>query len=297
MGTQIEMEKLVLSLALFASMDVAGATGCERDTGPALPGNGQIFYMEYPVGSSRWMYVTRDGWIRRYPFPRSELVEADDSWPKWRWHDCRNGYVALEPRREGWENYYMNIRPNGWTDAWRSVRPCSDRWTQFKVLPRSASNPREVRLQYRRRTKHGYTVQIYIPPICEKISTADRACNCGQNEATYTIAHSHGISRTESTEHSETVAGRVMSEIRLGIEAAAELGLSGSGQGELSVSESWKHVFSSTWNRSSTRTLELTVAPGTCKVVESKTAVYGEYEVRSSNVNIIDDVPGKDCSA
>ena len=68
-----------------------------------LPQNGQAFYMETDKYTGRWYYSTPDQWIQKAYHPKDELIDADDNWPMWIWHECgrADGYdlVCIESGR------------------------------------------------------------------------------------------------------------------------------------------------------------------------------------------------------
>ncbi len=291
------MKAVASLLIIWLAKNISANFQCESDKGPRLPQNGQIFYIEAwsdKWETRLWMYpASVTGLIKHGNLPKEELLDAANDWPKWKWHECSDGYVAFESRRKSWHNYYMSIRGDGVMEAWYSANPCSVDWTKFKIEPTPGGSGRRVGLMYKSHANGGYLAELYIPPMCEITVSSHQVCNCGNNNATYTVTHEYGISSTkaESSGLSSTITGEIESAIKLAA-SIPEADLLGGRLG-VAISQSWMHESSKTWTQKSTSVISMIVPPKKELILEYKVAIYGRFNVVSNQQLKFDD--SNDC--
>ena len=167
-----------------------------------LPQDGQAFYMETGKYTGRWHYSTPDQWIQKDYLPKDELIDADDNWPMWIWHDCGqvDGYdtVCIESGR--YPNYWAYISSGvSLAISYSSSKFGSD-WTWTHWYVKKVSTDGYVFLCNFRESPHdpencnyGLSVFIHVPPSC---AGWERIQCCKNLDCTF--SYEQGITRESS---------------------------------------------------------------------------------------------------
>lgn len=204
--------------------------------------------METEKYTGEWRYATPDKWIQTDGHPKDELLEAEDNWPMWIWHECgtEKGYnmVCIESGRTGYSNYWAysdgNFLETYHTNDHRSTYDKQyTRWYIKKQRDdgyvflcnrfKSPGDPRNC--------KTGIKAYIHIPKSC----VGYRRENCCYGIDDCTFQYTYGLKKTEGSKNTFNIGG----ELSRSFEAALDEVISIGGTGKLNLGysrEDWQSL-------------------------------------------------------
>ena len=272
------------------------------------PAEGQVFYIckNCKNGKDQWEYAYQNNhkvkgmdneWItalKLYTMPRAELLMSGKY--KYRIHKCIDGSNVLEYYSQGpgfYQRIYDSIDDREFFI--KSDDPCHD----------SGVEKNQIRFQNGRSIDFfGIDLdeyEMYIPPICEMLSTPKEHCNCRGSAIEHEFITKSGIANRRKT--GSTVSRAEVDEIKSQITAAAKLSdLVSLGESSIdarlskAVSMSWLNELKNVSSEIKIHKAILTVKPGKCTMLYQRIVYYGHYLVAGSNtVGNERDTMGRDC--
>ena len=116
-------------------------------------------------------------------------------------------------------------------------------------------------------------MRIYQPNVSERKAIVFTYDNSGGTTPVHTsFSEKIGVSRTDTTSTSYTISAEMGLEIKSIFSA------------KMSFSATWEQSTSTTWTKETTRTVEVTVNPGTIKKIYQLQGSYGPFDVASNHL-------------
>ncbi|KAK3882236.1 hypothetical protein Pcinc_013376 [Petrolisthes cinctipes] len=231
---------------------------CTIDQGPPEPQDLQVVYLRVPHKKQHWFYPPKGKWtIKSYPHQTRTITEPKDSWPKWIWHDCGEGYVCLESGR--YPNYYLFVNYL-FGSRYGCVRHY---WTpqtspKLKIVSKTQT-PDGLLMEFAYKSggkyqNSGIEAYVYIPPRCEGYKRLGEYNNPGPGNFSFSYTYTTGVARTESRSTTKSFSVGALLEIRKSIVGAGLLGF---------FSKSWTYEQSASSMELETHQISSFVPPGT----------------------------------
>ena len=245
---------------------------------------GQVIYVESLRYRGRWLDAHHSKECRFTETPQSDVIDA--VWAKWIVRDGPNGTIALESMR--YPNNFLDAHHSRICHVTYSTYPYNSSWALWFLEKTPSGNYclRSSRYTDSRLDAHHSgeahvtagsgdwsEMRIYQPDVSESktlIFIYDNSKGTTPVETSYT--EKNGISRTESTSQSTTVSAEMGVEIKSIFSA------------KTSLSSTWEQSSSTTWSSEVSRTVKVSVDPGTIKKIYQLQGTYGPYNVASNQL-------------
>ena len=243
---------------------------------------GQVIYVESLRYRAHWLDAHHSHVCGFTESPQSNVI--DEVWAKWIVREGPDGTIALESLR--YPNHYLDAHDSRTCRVTYSAYFNDDEWALWfledtpsgNVCFRSKRYP-DSRLDSHHSGQPHVTegsgewseMRIYQPDVSESkpcIFIYDNSKGTTPVETSYT--EKTGISRTESQSKSTTITAEIGVEIKSIFSAKS------------SVSTTWQQSTSTTWTSEVTKTVKVTVNPGTVKKIYQLQGSYGPYNIASS---------------
>ena len=246
----------------------------------------QVIYVETYRYRGRWLDAHHTKAARFGRCPESEVV--DHRWTKW---IVRQGperdILALESVR--YSNHFLDAHNTKTCRVTYSSYPYNQDWALWYLEYSSASRKyafRSKRYNDRRLDAHNTKwarvtkgsgewsqMRVYQPDVSERrtlIFTYDNSKGTTPVDTSFT--ETIGISRTDQSGSSYEISGEMGMEIKSIFSA------------KRSLSAIWEQSTSATWSKVTSRTVEVTVDPGTVKEIYQLMGSYGLFDVASNHL-------------
>merc|ERR1719158_1178676 len=180
--------------------------------------------METEKYSGEWRYATPDNYIRTDGHAKDELLEAEDNWPMWIWHDCgtEKGFkmVCIESGRTGYSNYWA-YHDGSFLETYHTYDHRSrydKQYTRWYV--KSHRDDGKVFLCNRfkspgdpRNCNTGINAYIHIPKTC----VGYKIENCCEDIDGCTFQYEHGLKISEGYKNTFSIGGGLSRSFEAGL--------------------------------------------------------------------------------
>ena len=255
----------------------------------------QVIYVESYRYRGHWLDATyATSLFLSYAFPNQRLALFTDSpessvihniWSKWIVRQGPGNTLALESVR--FPNHFLDAHDSGYCLVTYSPYPYNKVWALWYLEYSSGRYAfRSKRYSNSRLDAHDSgtaritagsgiwsQMRIYQPKIAE-IKTLVFTYNNTKGSTPLKVSFTEkiGISRTDTQSSSYTISTEMGLEIKSIFSAKA------------SFSATWAQSTSTTWSKETSRTVEVTVNPGTVKRIYQLQGTYGPFKVSSNHL-------------
>ena len=244
----------------------------------------QVIYVETYRYRGRWLDAHRSKSARFTYCPESEVVH--NTWTKWivRKGPEKNS-LALESVR--YPNHFLDAHRSRSCRVTYSAYPYDKDWALWYLgFASGRSAFRSKRYSDSRLDAHSSgdarvtpgggiwsSMRVYQPDLSDRKALIFVYDNSkGTTPVRTTFSEAIGVSRTDTTSTSYTISSEMGLEIKSIFSAKS------------SHSATWEQSTSTTWSKEISRTVEVTVDPGTVKKIYQLQGSYGPFDVASSHL-------------
>ena len=249
---------------------------CDVCFGRAADYYDQVIYVESLLYRAHWLDAHHSKVARFTQTPESNVVNV--VWPKWKLKKGPDNTILLESVL--YPNHFLDAHHSGTCHVTYSAYPYSHDWAlwymertekgNFAFRSKLYSNSRlDAHHSGEAHITYGSGVwsemRVYQPDVSEErelIFIYDNTCGTSPVDTSYT--EKIGISQTNTQSTSTTISTEIGAEIE-GIFTA-----------KTSVSATWSQSSSSTWSTEQSRTVSVTVNPGTVKKIYQLVGYYNK---------------------
>ena len=243
----------------------------------------QVIYVESYRYRAHWLDAFEIFVARFTASPQSRVI--DHRWAKWVVRQGPGNTLALESVR--YPNHYLDAHHLGQCFVTYTAYPYDKDWALWYLEYSSGRYAfRSKRYWNSRLDAHhsggaGVTwgsgiwsqMRIYQPTISEnKVVVFTYNNSEGTTPVKTSFTETIGISRTDATSSSYTISAEMGLEIKSIFSA------------KFTSSYTWAQSISTTWTKETTRTVEVTVNPGTIKTIYQIQGSYGPFKVASDRL-------------
>ena len=244
----------------------------------------QVIYVESLRYRAHWLDAHHSKIARFTECPQSEVIDKD--WAKWMVKEGPDGTIALESMR--FPNNFLDAHHSRTCYVTYSAFPYDDDWALWYLEKTESGNFcfRSKRYPDSRLDAHHSgearmtpgsgewsEMRVYQPDVSESkdlVFVYDNSKGTTPVKTTYT--EKVGISRTDSFSSSTTIS------TEMGIEIESIF------SANTSLSTTWEQSSSTTWSSEVSKTVEVTVNPGTVKKISQLMGFYGPFQVASNHL-------------
>ena len=243
----------------------------------------QVIYVETYRYRGRWLDAHHSFSARFTQCPQSEVI--DHTWTKWIVREGPGNTLALESVR--YPNHFLDAHHSLSCRVTYTSYPYNKDWALWRLEYSGGRYAfRSVRYSNSRLDAHHSgdarvtagsgiwsQMRIYQPDLGERKALIFVYDNSkGTTPVKTSFTETIGISRTHTQSSSFTVSAEIGLEIKSIFSAKA------------SSSSTWVQSTSTTWSKETSRTVEVTVKPGTIKKIYQLQGSYGPYKVASNHL-------------
>ena len=243
----------------------------------------QVIYVESYRYRAHWLDAHHSFSALFTESPQSDVI--DHVWTKWVVRQGPGNTLALESVR--YPNHFLDAHHSGSCRVTYTSYPYDKDWAlwyleysagRFAFRSKRYSNSRlDAHHSGDARVTEGSGIwsqmRVYQPDLGERkalIFVYDNSKGTTPVETSFT--ETIGISRTDTQSSSYTVSAEMGLEIKSIFSA------------KTSFSATWEQSTSTTWSKETSRTVEVTVNPGTIKKIYQLQGSYGPFEVASNHL-------------
>ena len=279
--TKARMLYLKLSL-LLAAVVIFAQLADVAESGDADKFVNQVIYIESMRYRGKWLDSHHSGWLYFTDSPQREVIKH--IWTKWIVRKGPGNTYHLESVR--YPHHYLDAHHSDHCKATYTSYPANKNWARWYIerkygdvyqfrSDRYRGSRLDAHHSGKAKVTHGSGIwsamRIYQPSIRETRELVFKYDNSHGTTPVHTkFTEKLGISKSTTTTVSATVTAQIGAEIK-GIFSAST-----------SVSPSWQHSSTLTWQKEITMTIEVTVKPGTVKKIYQLQGTYGPYSVFSN---------------
>ena len=243
----------------------------------------QVIYVETYRYRGRWLDAHHSFSARFTQAPQSKVV--DYTWTKWIVRRGPGNTMALESVR--YPNHFLDAHHSGSCRVTYTPYPYNKNWALWYLeyshgryafrSTRYSKSRLDAHHSHDARVTKGRGIwsqmRIYQPNISERkalIFVYDNSKGTTPVHTSYT--EKIGVSRTDTHSSSYTVGAEIGVEIKSIFSA------------KMSFSATWEQSTSTTWSKETSRTVKVTVNPGTIKKIYQLQGSYGPYKIASNHL-------------
>ena len=243
----------------------------------------QVIYVETYRYRGHWLDAHHTGSARFSESPQSDIVHHN--WPKWVVRAGPSNTLVLESVR--YPNHFLDAHHLGSCRVSYSSFPYDQDWAlwyleyssgRFAFRSKRYSDSRlDAHNTGDARVTRGSGIwsemRVYQPDLSEQKALIFVYDNSkGTTPVKTTFTETIGVSRTDTTSTSYTISSE------MGLEIKSIFSAKGS------YSATWEQSTSTTWTKETSRTVEVTVDPGTIKNIYQLQGSYGPFDVASNHL-------------
>ena len=243
----------------------------------------QVIYVESYRYRAHWLDAHDSKSARFTESPQSEVVH--DTWTKWVVRQGPGDTMVLESVR--YPNHFLDAHDSGSCRVTYNSYPYDNDWALWYLEYSSGRFAfRSKRYSKSRLDAHSSgdaritagsgiwsEMRVYQPDLSEQKALIFVYDNSkGTTPVITTFTETIGISRTDTTSTSYTISSEMGLEIKRIFSAKG------------SYSATWEQSTSTTWTKETSRTVEVTVDPGTIKNIYQLQGSYGPFDVASNHL-------------